>query len=111
MADKKKNASKAVRKEKTRKEADVAFDPKSIALKPGQTIKIHQIIKETNAKGELKERIQIFEGKILALKHGKEQGATLTVRKVSEGVGVEKIFPLYSPIIEKIEIIKVAKVR
>lgn len=111
MADKKKTAPKAERKEKIRKTSDLAYDPKNIALKPGQTIKVHQIIKETNSKGEQKERIQVFEGKILALKHGKEQGATLTVRKVSEGIGVEKIFPLYSPIIEKIEIIKEAKVR
>ena len=64
-------------------------------LKPGMIVKVHQKVKEINTKGEEKERIQIFEGMILAQKHGKEQGATVTVRKVSEGVGVEKIFPIH----------------
>jgi large subunit ribosomal protein L19 len=61
------------------------------------------------AKG--KYRIQIFEGLVLARKHGTEAGATFTVRRVASGVGVEKIFPLYSPMIEKIEVVKRSRVR
>ncbi|OGH64692.1 MAG: 50S ribosomal protein L19 [Candidatus Magasanikbacteria bacterium RIFCSPHIGHO2_01_FULL_41_23] len=79
-------------------------------LKPGMIVKVHQKVKEINTKGEEKERIQIFEGMILAQKHGKEQGATVTVRKVSEGVGVEKIFPIHSPVVEKIELVRHMKV-
>lgn len=75
------------------------------AIKPGMVIRIHQKIKDINAKGEERERIQIYEGIVLARKHGNEQGATITVRKISEGIGVEKIFPIYSPLIEKIELV------
>ena len=80
-------------------------------LKPGMTVRIHQKIKELNSKGEEKERIRYFEGMIIARKHGKEKGSTITVRKISDGVGVEKIFPLNLPTITKIEIKKVADVR
>lgn len=80
-------------------------------LKPGMTVRIHQKIKELNIKGEEKERIQYFEGMIIAKKHGRESGGTITVRKVSDGIGVEKIFPLHLPSITKIEIKKQAKVR
>lgn len=79
---------------------------KSLGIKAGDTIKVHQKIQD---KG--KTRIQIFEGLVLARKHGNEPGATFTVRKVASGVGVEKIYPLYSPLIDKIEITKRAKVR
>ena len=75
-------------------------------LKPGDTIKVHQKIKEGD-----KERIQIFEGIIIAKKHGKGIPATITVRKVVDGVGVERIFPIHSPSVEKFEIVRRAKVR
>ncbi|MFA6514075.1 MAG: 50S ribosomal protein L19 [Patescibacteria group bacterium] len=80
-------------------------------LKPGMTVRVYQKIKELNSKGEEKERVQYFEGMIIAHKHNKEIGATITVRKVSDGVGVEKIFPLNLPTITKIEIKKIAEVR
>jgi large subunit ribosomal protein L19 len=75
-------------------------------IRPGDTVRVHQKIKE---KG--KERIQVFEGQILYRKHGKEAGSSITVRRVAGGIGIEKTFPLHSPIIEKIEIIKKGKVR
>lgn len=79
---------------------------KSLGIRAGDTVRVHQKIQD---KG--KTRIQIFEGLVLARKHGNEPGATFTVRKVASGVGVEKIFPLYSPLIDKLEIVKRAKVR
>jgi len=79
-------------------------------IKPGMTVQVHQKIKETNPKGEEKERIQIFEGMILAMK-GKGVSKTMTVRKIASGVGVEKIFPLNLPSIEKIVPVKQAEVR
>jgi len=79
-------------------------------LRPGVTVRVHQKIRETNTKGEEKERIQVYEGIIIARKHGHEAGATITVRKISDGIGVEKIFPLNSPNVVKIEAIKQAEV-
>ncbi len=79
---------------------------KEIDIKSGDTVRVWQKIQE---KG--KTRLQAFEGLVLARKHGVEAGATFTVRRVSSGVGVEKIFPLYSPMIDKIEIIKRSRVR
>lgn len=70
-------------------------------MRSGDTVRVHIKIVE---KG--KTRIQIFEGLVIARKHGREAGATFTVRKISNGVGVERIFPLYSPSIDKIEVIK-----
>ncbi|MEA1963255.1 MAG: 50S ribosomal protein L19 [Patescibacteria group bacterium] len=80
-------------------------------LKPGMTVRVYQKIKELNIKGKEKERVQYFEGMIIAKKHGKEAGGTITVSKISNGVGVEKIFPLNLPTIEKIEVKKQAKTR
>ncbi|MFA5318258.1 MAG: 50S ribosomal protein L19 [Patescibacteria group bacterium] len=80
-------------------------------IEPGMTIRIYQKIKEKNPKGEIKERVQYFEGMIIAKKHGKEAGASITVRKVSGGIGVEKIFPLNLPTITKIEIKKQSQVK
>jgi len=87
-------------------------EPREILdIKPGMTVRVHQRIRETNSKGEEKVRIQIFEGIVIAKKHGQEAGATITVRKISDGIGVEKIFPLNSPNVVKIEPVKQAKVR
>lgn len=77
-----------------------------LALRAGDTVKVSQKIQE---KG--KTRLQIFEGLILAVKHGNEPGATFTVRRVASGVGVEKIFPLYAPMIDNITITKRAQIR
>jgi len=76
-------------------------------IRPGDVIRIHQ--KAKSAKGE--DTLSVFEGQVIARKHGKEPGATITVRKEISGVGVEKIYPLYSPVIEKIEIVSRGKVR
>jgi len=75
-------------------------------LKPGDTIKVHQKIKEGD-----KERIQIFEGIIIGKKHGKGISATITVRKVVDGVGVERVFPIHSPSVEKFEVLRHGKAR
>ncbi|MBI2410712.1 MAG: 50S ribosomal protein L19 [Candidatus Kerfeldbacteria bacterium] len=76
------------------------------SLRPGMTIRVHQKIKE----GE-KERIQVFQGMIIALRGKTHETKTITVQKNSFGVLVDKIFPLASPLIDKIEIVKVARVR
>lgn len=79
---------------------------KALDFKAGDTIRVWSKIIE---KG--KTRLQAFEGLVLARKHGKDAGATYTVRKVSNGVGVERIFPLYSPAVDSVEILKRAKTR
>ncbi len=75
------------------------------AFKPGDTVKVHARIKE----GE-KERIQVFQGVVIR-KRGSKLGATFTVRKVSYGIGVERIFPLHAPFIDKVEILTRGRVR
>ena len=74
-------------------------------FRAGDTVRVHVRIKE----GE-KERIQIFEGLVI-YRHGEGISATFTVRKISSGVGVEKIFPVHSPMIAKIEVVRLGKVR
>jgi large subunit ribosomal protein L19 len=76
-----------------------------LGIRPGDTVRVHQKIIE---KG--KTRTQAFEGLVIAVKHGTEAGATFTVRATLSGIGVERIFPLYAPFIEKIEIVKRSKV-
>lgn len=84
----------------------LAMKKKVPEIKPGYTVAIHQKIKE----GE-KERVQIFEGLVISVGSGHGADKTFTVRKVVEGIGVERIFPLYSPKIEKIQVKKEGKVR
>ncbi len=75
-------------------------------MRPGDTVRVHQKIKEGG-----KERISAFEGLVIAQKHGKGISATVTVRKVVDGIGVERIFPIHSPVISKIDVLRHAKVR
>lgn len=79
---------------------------KDLDIRAGDTVRVNVKIQE---KG--KTRIQTFEGLVLARKHGSENGGTFTVRKISKGIGVERIFPLYAPSIDSIEILRRAKVR
>lgn len=75
-------------------------------FRPGDIVEVHRKIKEAG-----KERIQVFKGMIIAIKGGQSSSPMITVRKVSEGVGVELIIPIYSPAIAKIDLVKRAKVR
>ena len=75
-------------------------------IRPGDTVKVHQKIKEGD-----KERVSMFEGIVIARKHGTGISATFTVRKVVDGIGVEKTYPLHSPTIQKVEVLRSAKVR
>jgi len=77
---------------------------RKLDVRAGDTVRVTVRIKEKD-----KTRLQAFEGLVLARKHGTEAGATFIVRKVASGVGVERIFPLYSPSIEKIEVMKRTK--
>ena len=78
-----------------------------LGVKPGFTVRVWQRVPEKDGKF----RLQAFEGLVIACKHGNEAGSTFTVRRVASGVGMEKIFPLYSPMIDKIEILREVKVR
>lgn len=80
---------------------------KKLDIRPGDSVRVWQRIEEDKGKF----RLQAFEGIVLARKHGKEAGATFTVRKVVDGVGVERIFPLYSPMIDEVEMVRRSKVR
>ncbi len=86
------------------------FDSKNMkkvpVLMPGDTVRVHTKIKEGS-----KERIQVFEGVVIKKQGGKNVGATVTVRKISYGIGVERTFLLHSPLIEKIQVVKRARVR
>ena len=79
---------------------------KNLDFKAGDTVRVWNKIQE---KG--KTRLQAFEGLVLSRKHGTESGATFTIRKVASGVGVERIFPLFSPNVDKIEILRKSKTR
>lgn len=72
----------------------------------GDTVRVWQKVPEGD-----KFRLQAFEGIVLARKHGSESSATFTVRRIASGVGTERIFPLFSPMIDKIEIVKRARTR
>jgi large subunit ribosomal protein L19 len=82
---------------------------KALEFSAGDTVRVWVKVLEDAEKK--KYRLQAFEGLVLARKHGGEPGATFTVRKVASGVGVERIFPLYSPAIDKIELVKRSNVR
>ena len=75
-------------------------------FKPGDTVNVHVKIREGN-----KERIQQFQGTVIQRRHPNSNGETFTVRKVSNGIGIERIFPIISPNIEKIEVLRKGKVR
>jgi large subunit ribosomal protein L19 len=87
-------------------------------LSPGDTVRVHVRVKETSVKEEIKgkpketerERVQVFEGLVIGLR-GSGARATMTVRKVSFGTGVERIFPLHARTIEKVEVVRHARVR
>jgi len=78
-------------------------------IKPGDVIRVQQKLFEKTKRGA--EKFQVFEGLVIAVKHGKGLNGTFTVRKISDGIGVERIFPLYCPSINKIEIVKRSKVK
>lgn len=82
---------------------------KKLVFSSGDTVRVWTKI--VDEKDKAKFRLQAFEGMVLARKHGTQAGATFTVRKVASGVGVERIFPLYSPMIDSIEVTKTAKAR
>src|SRR3989344_191230 len=92
-------------------------DPARFAiLRPGVTVRVHQKISveggsTSSGKEGDKSRIQVFEGIIIARKHGSGPNATITVRKISNGIGVERIFPLHLPTIAQFEVVKNSKVR
>jgi large subunit ribosomal protein L19 len=98
---------------KETKKVQMKFDPidnearKALDFHAGDTVRVSSKI--LDEKGKF--RLQAFEGIVLSRKHGTEIGATFTVRKVASGVGVERIYPLHSPVIDKIEIIKKSRAR
>jgi len=83
------------------------MEKQTAIVKAGDTVRVYQKYKDKDGK----DKIQIFEGLVICRKHGNEPGASITIRKVVSGVGVEKVFPIHSPIIEKIEVEKSGKTR
>lgn len=91
----------------------------NLGIRPGDTVRVWQnIVELKKGKAANKKEVttknvrkQAFEGLVLAVKHGTQAGATFTVRKVASGVGVEKIFPLYSPMIDEVEVLRRARTR
>jgi len=77
-----------------------------VDVKSGDTVRVHQKIKEGN-----KERIQVFEGLVIRTDRPKSHTASITVRRIASGIGVEKNFPVHSPLVTKIEVVKRSKVR
>ena len=98
---------------KMKVETKIKFDPidivarKALDFHAGDTVRVWSKILDEKGKA----RLQAFEGIVLARKHGRETGATFTVRKVASGVGVERIYPIHSPSVEKIEVVRHGKVR
>lgn len=85
---------------------------KTSEIKPGMWVKVYQKIKELDAKGNPKERVQVFEGMVIARRGGNTLGATFTVRKIgADNIGIEKIYPIHLPTITKVELLKRYKVR
>jgi len=81
-------------------------------IKQGMIIRVYELIDDPTPKDAQRTRIQVFEGMVIARKHGLEIGSTITVRKVARGnIAVEKIFPLFSPVVKKIEVVKQYNVR
>ena len=96
------------------KKIKLASATKRPDFKAGDTVRVWQkVIDRVMEKDKVKEKIrsQAFEGLVLARKHGEEAGATFTVRRTVEGIGVERIFPIHSPLVEKIEVLRRSKVR
>lgn len=79
-------------------------------IKPGMVVRVYETVADVTADGKERKRVQVFEGMVTAL-GGHGMGRTMTVRKVSSGFGVEKIYPLATPMIEKVEVVKTYKVR
>lgn len=82
----------------------------ALEIKPGMVIRVHEKIEDFNAKGEKRERVQIFEGLVLGIR-GAGMARSFTIRKETNGFGVEKIYPVKSPNIAKIELVRQFQVR
>lgn len=91
--------------EKIRSVEASGLRPDVPVFKAGDTIRVHVKVKEGD-----KERLQVFQGVVIARKHGGVR-ETITVRKISNGVGVERVFPLHSPIVDRVELVSVGKIR